>query len=125
MRDFILNRATYALNTLVDIRKEHRLVLVLMLLWAAVTHLMSSPEMSSGINQSVPIMIVISLITFLVLLYVSWWLLERFWQRVGLPEIGSIVLQYKEMNTWHQLGFYFLSFALLVLIALGCLAAVL
>jgi hypothetical protein len=113
------------LNLLYEVKKEHRLMMGLMLLWSIVTHLFSSPEISTGINQSVPIMIVISLMTFLILLHLCWWLLDRFWQRVGLPGIGTMVLQYKEMVVWQQLGFYFLCFALLLLTGLGCLASVL
>jgi hypothetical protein len=125
MKELIMNRATYVLNLLNEIKKEHRLMIVLMLLWSIVTNLFSSPEFSAGINQSVPIMIVISLITFLILLCISYWLLERFWQRVGLPGIGSMVLQYKKMQAWQKLGFYWLSFALLLLTGVMCLAAIL
>lgn len=113
------------INLIYEVKKEHRLMIGLMLLWSIVTNVFSSPEFSAGINQSVPIMIVIGLITFLILLYLAWWLLERFWQRVGLPGMGSMVLQYKKMCLWQQLGFYWLCFALLLLVGLGCLAAVL
>ena len=125
MKELLLSRATYVLNLLNEIKKEHRLMLVLMLLWGLVTNFFSSPEFSAGINQSVPIMIVIALITFLILLYLCWWLLERFWQRVGLPGIEMMVVQFKELKSWMQLGFYWLSLLLLLLIALGCLAVVL
>jgi hypothetical protein len=113
------------LNLIYEIKKEHRLMIVLMLLWSIITHVFSSPEFSAGINQSVPIMIVIGLMTFLILLYLAYWLLERFWQRVGLPGIGSMVLQYKDLKIWQQLGFYWLLFALLLFLGLGCLAVVL
>lgn len=125
MKELLLSRAGYALNLLNEIKKEHRLVVVLLVLWSLVTNWFSSPEFSAGINQSVPIMIVIALITFLVLLYLCWWLLERFWQRVGLPGIEIMVVQFKELRSWMQLGFYWLSLALLLLVALGCLAVVL
>ncbi|WP_316812618.1 hypothetical protein [Pedobacter heparinus] len=113
------------LNLIYEVKKEHRLMIVLMLLWSIITHVFSSPEFSAGINQSVPIMIVIGLMTFLILLYLAYWLLERYWQRVGLPGIGSMVLQYKDLKIWQQLGFYWLSFALLLFLGLGCLAVVL
>lgn len=125
MKELLMSRANYVLSVLNEIKKEHRLVMVLMMLWSVVTHFFSSEEFSAGINKSVPIMIVIGLITFLILLYLSWWLLERFWERVGLPGIGTMVVQYKEMLIWQQLGFYWLSFALVLLAGLGCLAAVL
>ncbi|MDR6783759.1 type VI protein secretion system component VasK [Pedobacter africanus] len=125
MKELLLSRAGYALNLLNEIKKEHRLMLVLLLLWGLVTHWFSSPEFSAGINQSVPIMIVIALITFLILLYLCYWLLERFWQRTGLPGIEIMVLQFKKLNGWVQLGFYWLCFALLILAGLGCLVVVL
>lgn len=100
-------------------------MLALMVLWGIITNLFSSPEMSTGINQSVPIMIVIALITFLILLYLCWWLLERAWQRVGLPGVRVMVLQFRKMSVCGQLGFYWFSFALLLLVGLGCLATIL
>ncbi|MBB5441288.1 hypothetical protein HDC92_004995 [Pedobacter sp. AK017] len=112
------------INLVNEVKKEHRLVVVLMLLWSVITNVFSSAEMSAGINQSVPLMVVLSLITFLLLLELSWWLLNRLWQRVGLPGIESMVLHYKEMELWQQIAFFWASFALCVLVGLGCLAAV-
>lgn len=125
MKALLLSRAGYALNLLNEIKKEHRLMVVLLLLWGLVTNWFSSPEFSAGINQSVPIMIVIALITFLILLHLCYWLLERFWQRAGLPGIEIMVLQFKKLSGWVQLGFYWLCFALLILAGLACLAVVL
>jgi len=125
MKALLFSRAGYALELLNNIKKEHRLMVVLMLLWCLVTNFFSSPEFSAGINQSIPIMIVLALITFLILLYLCYWLLERYWQRVGLPGIEIMVLQFKKMCGWQQLGFYWLSLLLLVLTGLGCLAAIL
>ena len=93
MKEMILSRVMNILGLLREIKKEHRLMAVLLLLWSIITNVFSIPEISTGINMSVPIMIVISMIAFLILLYLSWWLLERLWQRVGLPAIGSLVLQ--------------------------------
>lgn len=112
------------INLVNEVKKEHHLVIVLMLLWSVITNVFSSAEMSAGINQSVPLMVVLSLITFLLLLELSWWLLNRLWQRVGLPGIDSMVLHYKEMELWQQIAFFWASFALVLLVGLGCLAAV-
>ncbi|MBB5436506.1 hypothetical protein HDC92_000170 [Pedobacter sp. AK017] len=112
------------INLVNEVKKEHHLVIVLMLLWSVITNVFSSAEMSAGINQSVPLMVVLSLITFLLLLELSWWLLNRLWQRVGLPGIDSMVLHYKEMELWKQIAFFWASFALVLLVGLGCLAAV-
>jgi len=125
MKTLIISRLTQTLHLINDVKKEHHLMLALMVLWGIITNLFSSPEMSTGINQSVPIMIVIALITFLILLYLCWWLLERAWQRVGLPGVRVMVLQLRKMSVCEQLGFYWLSFALLLLVGLGCLATIL
>ena len=100
-------------------------MLSLMVLWSLVTEFFSSPEISTGINQSVPILIVLGLISFLVLVHLCWWLLHRFWLGIGLPALGSMVLQFSSLELWKQLGFFWLSFALLLLTGLGCLAAIL
>ena len=125
MRTILMNRGIQLWNLLNGVKKEHRLMLSLMVLWSVVTEFFSSEEISTGINQSVPIMIVLSLISFLVLVHLCWWLLQRFWMSVGLPGLGSMVLQFSSLELWIQLGFYWLSFALLLLTGLGCLAAVL
>lgn len=125
MKEILINRGIYLWNLLNGVKKEHRLVLSLMVLWSVVTEFFSSEEISTGINQSVPIMIVLGLISFLVLVHLCWWLLQRFWVSVGLPGLGSMVLQYSSLELWVQLGFYFASFALLLLTGLGCLAAIL
>jgi hypothetical protein len=125
MKEILMNRGIYLWNLLNGVKKEHRLMLSLMALWSVVTEFFSSPEISTGINQSVPIMILLSLISFLVLVHLCWWLLDRFWVSVGLPGLGSMVLQFSSLELWKQLGFFWLSFALLLLTGLGCLAAVL
>ncbi|WP_316813967.1 hypothetical protein [Pedobacter heparinus] len=112
------------INLVNEVKKEHRLMVGLMLLWSIVTELFSSPEMSTGINQSIPLMVVLSLITFLLLLELSWWLLTRFWLRVGLPGVDSIFLNYKNLEVWQQIAFFWASFCLVLLVGLGCLVAV-
>ncbi|MNL58094.1 hypothetical protein D3C87_1817040 [compost metagenome] len=80
--------------------------------------------MSVGINQSIPLMVVLSLITFLLLLELSWWLLQRFWMRVGLPGMDKMVLQFEDLQVWQKLVFLWASFALVLLVGLGCIMAV-
>jgi hypothetical protein len=124
MKTLIINRGLYLLNLLMGVKKEHRLLVVLMVLWGVVTRFWSSPEMTAGINESVPLMVVISLISFLILLELVWWLLNRFWLRVGLPGLEVLVIYYRRMEVWQQVMFYWVSFALLLLAGVGCLAAV-
>jgi hypothetical protein len=124
MKTLIINRGLHLLNLLMGVKKEHRLLMVLMVLWGVVTRFWSSPEMTAGINESVPLMVVLALIGFLILLELCWWLLNRFWNRVGLPGLEVLVFYYRRMEVWQQVMFYWASFALLLLAGVGCLAAV-
>ncbi|MOA37162.1 hypothetical protein D3C78_1587350 [compost metagenome] len=54
-----------------------------------------------------------------------WWLLHRFWLSLGLPDTGSMVSQFKALESWQQLSFLWASFALLLLTMLGVLSAIL
>ncbi|MNY70658.1 hypothetical protein D3C86_2088380 [compost metagenome] len=50
--------------------------------------------------------------------------MRQFWISMGLPALGNMVSQYKELTVWQQLGFYWASFALLLLAAVGVLSAI-
>ncbi|MCD0489790.1 hypothetical protein LPB86_16220 [Pedobacter sp. MC2016-14] len=63
------------------------------------------------------------LIVFLVVVPLSWWLLQRFWTELKLPSVDSLTVNFNEMELWQKLGFYFASFAVLLLSAVGCLIA--
>jgi hypothetical protein len=124
MRQILIKRGLYLLELLMGVKKEHRLLGVLMVLWVLVTMFWSSPEMSTGINESVPLMVVLGLISLLVLLELAWWVFNRFWLRVGLPGIEVIAIYYRRMEVWQQVMFYWASFALVLLAGVGCLAAI-
>ena len=111
-------------NLVNEVKKEHRLFGILMLAWGMITCFLSKPEMSIGINQSIPLMVVLGLITFLLLLELSWWLFNRFWLRVGLPGMEHMVVQFEDLEIWQKLAFLWASFALLLLAGLGCLTVV-
>ncbi|MES2455415.1 MAG: hypothetical protein V4594_07740 [Bacteroidota bacterium] len=121
----VLNRGIDLWNLLIGVKKEHRLVLVLMVIWGLVTEYWASPELIGGINESVPLMVVLGLISFLILLELVWWLLNRFWIRLGLPGLEVLVIYYRRMDVWQQVMFYWASFALLLLAGVGCLTTVL
>ncbi|HKG07219.1 MAG TPA: hypothetical protein VKB19_12205 [Pedobacter sp.] len=124
MKTILTGSLFYLLRVLNEVRKEHRLMGVLMLLWSLITAFFSNPEMSAGINESVPLMVVLSLICFMMLVHLCWWLLNRFWLRVGLPGLGCMVILFGGLTSWQQVVLYWGSFALLLLSAIGCLAAV-
>ncbi|MGY4383021.1 hypothetical protein ACVWYN_000040 [Pedobacter sp. UYP24] len=77
------------------------------------------------VDQSIWLLILLSMISLLMVVGISGWLLNRFLFNMGMPAVGNLVLQFKQMEIWQQLGFYWLSFALLVLAGVGALSAVL
>jgi hypothetical protein len=79
---------------------------------------------TGSVDQSIWLLIVLGLITFMLVTALCWWLLQRFWLMSGLPPIGTMVLQFNTLQLWQQLGLYLLSFAILLLAALGSLMAI-
>jgi len=76
------------------------------------------------IDQNILLLVVLSVIAFLVLVGLCWWILDRFWRGIGLPGVGLMVLQFRDLELWVQLSFYLGSFALLLFAAVGCLTAI-
>jgi hypothetical protein len=76
------------------------------------------------IDQSIWLMVILSLITFLLIIALCWWLLNLHWRLLGLPPISLMVSHFNLFTLCQQLVFYFISFALLLLAALGCLIAI-
>lgn len=79
---------------------------------------------SGGVDPAIWLLILLSLLAFFMLSAWCWWLLRRFWESLGLPRLELMVLQFKSLELWQQLGFYWLSFALLLLASVMCLAAI-
>jgi hypothetical protein len=125
MKALIMNKGMFLLRGMLQAKKEHHLMGMLLVLWVLVTLFFSSPEMSAGINQSIPLLVVLALITYLVLLEMSCWLFNRFLIRMGYPPMEAMVLQFKELQQWQQLSFLWASYALLLLAGVICLAAIL
>ncbi|MNL08698.1 hypothetical protein D3C87_1294320 [compost metagenome] len=100
--------------------------LILLLAWYTAPVLFELPLGNSiEITQSISLMVLLALISFLLVLGLCWWLLQRFWVVMGLPGLGEMVLQFKELKLWAQLKFALCLFALLLLGAIGALIAVL
>lgn len=108
-----------------EILKVVMLFVVLALLWPLAQDIVLSIDPTSGyVDRSILILVLLALICFLGMIGLCWWLLKRFWVALGLPELGGMVLQFNELLLWQQLGFYFASFALLLLAGIGCLIAI-
>ncbi|WP_316831928.1 hypothetical protein [Pedobacter aquatilis] len=70
-------------------------------------------------------LILLGFICFLSFTCLCWQLLEQIAKHFGLKSLYLVTLQFNDLSTWQQLGFYWASFALLFLGAIACLAAVL
>lgn len=106
---------------------EYGLILTIAILgWTILPGLLLQADNTTGIvDQGIWLLILLAMISFLLLVALSWWLLQRFWIGIGLPGLGSMVLQFKKLELWQQLAFWLASFVSLLLAAVGALVAVL
>jgi hypothetical protein len=105
--------------------KPLALLVALLLLWILIPEFIDkADETTQIIVSNILPLILISLITFMIVSALCWWLLHRYWMALGLPNFKLMVSQFKTLSTWQQLNFYWFSFALLLLAALGCLSSI-
>lgn len=98
--------------------------LILLTIWTLSPALLRFADQTAGsIDQSVWLLIVLSLMSFLLTTGLSWWILQRFWLISGLPSISSMVLQFNTLLLWQQICFFLASFALLLMSSTGALIA--
>lgn len=98
----------------------------LLILWPFVQRMVMGTDPTIGfIDPNIWLLILLSLISFLLFLGLSWWLLKVFWQAMDLPTIPHLVSQFKTLESWQQLSFFWASFALLLLTILGLVSAIL
>jgi len=101
------------------------LFVVLLLLWTVAPVLLQRIDQTAGsVDQSIWLLVILSMISFLLLVALSWWLLHHFWTVLGLPNLSYLVSQFKTLALCQQLSFLWGSFALLLLAAMGCLVAI-
>jgi hypothetical protein len=98
---------------------------LLLLLWISGNHWMQILyPLSGSLDQNIWLLIILSLICFLTVTGICWWLLQRFWLSMGLPAFNSMVSQFNSLELWQQLGFYLFCFALWLFTAVGSLVAI-
>lgn len=101
------------------------LFFILLSIWAfAPIGLYKIDQTAAGVDQTIWLLILLSLIAFLLVAALCWWLLERFWQMAGLPSFTILVSHFYTLSPWQQLVFYLSSFGLLLLAASVCLAGI-
>jgi hypothetical protein len=99
---------------------------LLVLSWPLLQRMVTGTDESTGfIDPNIWLLILLSQISLLITLGMSWWLLQRFWLSMGLPGFGSMVLRFETLQAWEQLKFALCLFALLLLAGIGCMLAVL
>ncbi|WP_316819812.1 hypothetical protein [Pedobacter gandavensis] len=102
-----------------------KVLLLLFCLWTVGPIVLRSIDGTAGnIDQSIWLLILLSLIGFLLITGLCWWLLKQAWASLGLPDILFMVSQFKTLLLWQQVRFFLASFGLLLLAAIGCLSAV-
>lgn len=101
------------------------LFVVLLVIWCfGPSWLRGVDETIGNVDQSIWLLVVLSLISFLLVCTICWWLLQHFWMLLDLPHLDYMVSQFNTLPLWQQLGFYWVSFASLLAAALGCLIAI-
>jgi len=103
----------------------HLIFGLMLLLWPIGLHLVANADTTVGyLDPNIWLLILLGLISFLLVTALSWYLLQRFWVVLGLPELGIMVLQFKDWESWKQLGFYFMAFVSLLFAGVLCLIAI-
>lgn len=101
------------------------LLLALLLCWPFAQQLILSMDVNAGyIDPGIWLLLLLSIIAFLILVGLSLWLLQNLWKSLGLPGMYLMVLQFKKMELWQQLGFLWACFVSLLFAGVGCLIAI-
>jgi hypothetical protein len=97
----------------------------LLSVWVMVTRWMEiNMPLSGSIDPNIWLLILLSMICFLAFTGLCGLLMQRLWHSLALPPLSDLVSQFNALAPWQQLGFYYCSFALLLLSAIGCLNAI-
>lgn len=97
---------------------------LLLMVWFTVSsHIHQLDPTATVIDQGMWLMVILSMISFLLIVALCWWLLSHFWVMMGLPTLSSMVSQFNILSLWQQLGLYWASFVMLLLAASACLIA--
>jgi len=121
---YLMNRIAKTSSRIFSIYEPRLLFLFLLIAWSTMPQWLEMETEAGSINGSIWLLIVISLITFLIVCALSFWLIQQFWSRLGLPQIEHMVSQFNTLTSWQQLSLFSLYFVSVLLAALGCLIAI-
>lgn len=120
-----LKKQGFSLKLQQSIHPVIRLLLLLLTIWIfAPEWLHRLDETAASVDQSVWLLIILSLITFLLILLICWWLMQYLWSSKTMPTPHQLALHFKTLTLWQQISFYWACFALLLLTASICLVAI-
>ncbi|RZM23365.1 MAG: hypothetical protein EOO88_26405 [Pedobacter sp.] len=123
MKTLILKFATAKFQKVLE---PIMLITIMVLGWQTFTKILTKLDVTVALlDAGIWQLLVLAVLIFIGWLIIAWHLTHHFWQRLGLVELSNMVSQFKNLALWQQLGFYWASFALLLLAGVGCLAAVL
>lgn len=101
------------------------LLIALLLFWPFGQQLMMDLDVNAGyIDPGIWLLLLLSIIAFLILVGLSYWMLQCLWKGLGLPEIDIMVLQFRKIELWQQLGLLWACFVSLLFAGVGCLIAI-
>ncbi|MBB6237537.1 hypothetical protein HDC90_002159 [Pedobacter sp. AK013] len=121
-----LKLALTALMPARQLLEKLMLATILILGWLTLPNLLKTFEPTAALlDAGIWQLLLLGILCYMALLQIAWWLLYRFWLGLGLLKLTDMVLQFKQLNSWQQLRFFWASFALLFLAGIACLATVL
>lgn len=122
MKQLTINMPDVMLGTGVKIGL---LLTALLWLWPFGQQLIMSLDVNAGyIDPGIWLLLLLSVIAFLIMVGLSFLLLQWLWKGLGLPKIDIMVLQIKNMELWQQLGLLWACFVSLLFAGVGCLIAI-
>jgi hypothetical protein len=100
-------------------------LLLLLLLWFAAPYWIYRLDPTAALpDAGIWSLILLSILVFLILLLLSAYLFGHILKWLGLQGINNMVSQFRTLTLCQQYVFYWSSFALLLLTAIGCLIAI-
>jgi len=84
-------------------------------LWIyAPAYLRAADDTVGMIDQSILLLVLLSIMIFLIVLSLCWWLMQHFLQLVGLPSINNMVSHFNLLELWQKFILYTVLFWSLV-----------
>lgn len=109
-----------------EVTKRVLMLVIMVLFWPLLQDLVLGMDATAGyVDPGILVLVLIGLICFMVLLGLCVWLMMGFLKFMGLPGLKDLVVCFKELKLWVQLGFYLACFAVLLFAGVGTLMAVL